>query len=77
MLAGFNAGAISVAECRWIKQLFQKLLHIEIVLNIVKDIQSAIRNGMESEAEKQISLKYSLPRIKEKQRKRNCEMVYQ
>ena len=61
MEAEFIAGATSVSECGWIRQILQDLLSIEIVPGIMADKQSAIRtmkNEMLSAAANHIAIRY-------------------
>ena len=61
MEGGFIAGAMSVSECGWIRQLLMEILHVVIVPSIIIDNQSAIRtmkNEMISTAAKHIALRY-------------------
>ena len=61
MEAEFIAGATSVSECGWIRQILQELLSIEIVPGIMSDKQSAIRtmkNEMLSAAANHIAIRY-------------------
>ena len=78
--AEFIAGATSVSECGWIKQLLQELLRIEIVPSIIFDNQSAIRttiNEMVSSAAKHIAIRYHSIKDETSKRPRKCEMVCQ
>ena len=61
MEAEFIAGAMSVSECGWIRQLLMEILHVVIVPSIMSDNQSTIRtmkNEMMSTAAKHIPLRY-------------------
>ena len=77
MEAEFIAGATSVSECGWIRQLLQELLTIEIALSIMVESQSAIRtmkNEMVSKHIKHIALRYHF--IKDETSKRRVSVKW-